>query len=792
MAKLTLRGDQGDREIPLEDGKSVTIGRSPECDLPIEDNQASRRHCAVQPADDGGWEAADLGSTNGTLVNSTLVKKQKLYDGDVIRIGACEIAYADPEAVRSAGGGSDNCTLVYAKGSRKGEEIELTEQRTTLGRKNTNTVVLDDTVASSYPCESARDLNASPLRDLGSTNGTLLNNEMITEAPLTHGARIRVGNTRFVFQDPAMSAVDLDLAGADEEDEWGMMRDLDLAAVRKRNPATVIYAVLFVGILGAGAWFMTQEPAPAESGPVAPQGNLHASWSFEDGGAEFTWDSEPPDTVAFSRSKSVKGRGEASLELRPSAPETTAVYSTSVLGAEGRRYELTGKVAARGDTTARLGLEWRGSGLSAWVLGPAVDSGSLKPVTVEASAPPWAGSVRLGVRMEGEGRVYLDDVALVPAGRADVASLESRNFRAAVTDGRRLMLSNSGVPVLFDGRPVAENEAGEPVGVPDLTVAVQQPDEQHLLVTVEGAPENAARVGIRVAESNQYLSRGGFRAFGDKEDGSTYFVSTFPGEGTTRLERVRKLLVGPPGRACAVIGATDGGRIATVATVGERRTWTILGPARDGSFSFRVKTDLTGDATEAARGISNSLSLYEQGRWGDFLRESDRVLAEFPFANESMRRRLARLGREVRAERDAIADRIEALLQDYDEFKDLKSLDDVEALLKTLREKFQIEPGEGIWGERVAKWAGAVERKREAALRERQAQRAEERMALSQYVFEARDPPAVHSAAVVYAYIKRYLGEAPAAQKARAALQRIKENHPGIKKVLGDLFGEAK
>ncbi len=787
MAKLILRGEQGDREIPLQKNQSVTIGRTPDCDLPIDDTQASRRHCTVQWGD-GGWEVSDLGSTNGTLVNSTLIKTEKLYDGDAIRIGACEIVLADPDAVRPTGGGGACCSLVYAKGPRKGQRVELREQRTTLGRKGTNTIVLEDTVASSYHCEVVRDLNGYTLRDLGSTNGTLLNNEMVTEAALTHGARVRIGNTRLVFQDPAMAEIDLELAGADEDEaEWGMMRELDLAAVRKRNPATTVYALLFVGILGAGAWFLTQEPKKKDVGPPPPAGNLHAAWSFEDGGASFTWESEPPDTMRVDRSTSVKAQGKASLELRSSAPESTAFYSSVIPAVSGRRYKLSGKLAARSGAKASLGVQWRGSGLVAWSASPMIDSGGLTAVAVTASAPPWARSARIGVRVAGEGKVYLDDVALVPAGSSGSKRETSGNFEAEVTDERILTILNS-VPILFDGRAVAEGADGTSLDASQMRFVTKKVDDKHLLVMISGAPEGTVRAGVRLIETGSYLSRGGFRAFGDAADGSTYFVSAFPDEGSTRLQRVRKLLVGPPGRACAFVASADDRRLGSVATVeGRRRFWTILGGVEGGAVSFRIKTDLTGDFQDASKGIGNSIRLHEDLRWGDFLKTSDRVLAEFPFADKTMRRRLADLGRQVRKDRESLGSRIDALMKDYDEFKDLKSLDDIEMHLKTLRTDFQIESGKGPWGEKTAAWSAEAGKKRTAALSERQKTRAEARMALAKYIFEGRKPPAIHSAAVVYAYIGRYLGASPSAIEAAAALAGIKKGNARIDKVLGDL-----
>ena len=95
MAKLILRSADGaETELPLDELGSASIGRAPECDMPITDGQASRRHCSVVKLS-SGWEMSDLGSTNGTLVNSTLTKKKRLSHGDVIRIGETEIVFHD-------------------------------------------------------------------------------------------------------------------------------------------------------------------------------------------------------------------------------------------------------------------------------------------------------------------------------------------------------------------------------------------------------------------------------------------------------------------------------------------------------------------------------------------------------------------------------------------------------------------------------------------------------------------------------------------------------------------------
>lgn len=58
------------------------------------ENVDSRRHARIDPAADG-HEVADLGSTNGTLVNDDPAggESRPLRDGDYLRVGNCLYRY---------------------------------------------------------------------------------------------------------------------------------------------------------------------------------------------------------------------------------------------------------------------------------------------------------------------------------------------------------------------------------------------------------------------------------------------------------------------------------------------------------------------------------------------------------------------------------------------------------------------------------------------------------------------------------------------------------------------------
>jgi pSer/pThr/pTyr-binding forkhead associated (FHA) protein len=71
----------------------ISIGRSLDCDLWIEDARLSRRHCQIDREGDTGWAIEDLGSRNGTYLHGHRVLRHDLVEGDVIRLGHTEIAF---------------------------------------------------------------------------------------------------------------------------------------------------------------------------------------------------------------------------------------------------------------------------------------------------------------------------------------------------------------------------------------------------------------------------------------------------------------------------------------------------------------------------------------------------------------------------------------------------------------------------------------------------------------------------------------------------------------------------
>jgi hypothetical protein len=92
--------DRVQTALLLLDGKrlvvgpaGVTLGRSRQCDVVLNDPNVSRQHAEIRPRG-GGWVLSDLGSTNGSLLNGRRIEGPEVVKaGDEIEIGTSVITF---------------------------------------------------------------------------------------------------------------------------------------------------------------------------------------------------------------------------------------------------------------------------------------------------------------------------------------------------------------------------------------------------------------------------------------------------------------------------------------------------------------------------------------------------------------------------------------------------------------------------------------------------------------------------------------------------------------------------
>ena len=90
---LVIRSGGGrvGQSFPLT-GERMTIGRSPETDVFLDDVTVSREHATLVRRS-GHWLLDDSGSLNGTYVNRQRVDSHRLEDGDELQIGKFKLTF---------------------------------------------------------------------------------------------------------------------------------------------------------------------------------------------------------------------------------------------------------------------------------------------------------------------------------------------------------------------------------------------------------------------------------------------------------------------------------------------------------------------------------------------------------------------------------------------------------------------------------------------------------------------------------------------------------------------------
>jgi len=93
----------------------------------------------------------------------------------------------------------DSAMLIIHRGPNRGERFLLNSLESTIGRASENDVVLDDVTVSRKHANIRRAGERFELIDLGSLNGTYVNNNSIARATLSSGDEIQFGKFHMLF-----------------------------------------------------------------------------------------------------------------------------------------------------------------------------------------------------------------------------------------------------------------------------------------------------------------------------------------------------------------------------------------------------------------------------------------------------------------------------------------------------------------------------------------------------------------------------------------------------------------
>jgi len=176
-----------------------------------------------------------------------------------------------PIETRAVGGilAGGALTLVVLSGSRKGAMIPVGD-KTTIGKADANDLVLGDDTVSRNHCELVREGSAVRVRDLGSTNGTRVDGTRVTDALLSPGAVLKVGEVEIALRSTAPRSEIL----PSEEPRFGPALGQSLAMRRifgvLERIAPTEGTVLLEGETGTGKDVLARaivERSPRKSGP---------------------------------------------------------------------------------------------------------------------------------------------------------------------------------------------------------------------------------------------------------------------------------------------------------------------------------------------------------------------------------------------------------------------------------------------------------------------------------------------------------------------------------------------
>jgi hypothetical protein len=84
-------GGRAGEHFPLE-RTQTTIGRTPDCDIFLDDVTVSRRHAIVAKGAEA-FTLQDLGSLNGTFLNRHRIEQAELESGDEVQIGKYRLIF---------------------------------------------------------------------------------------------------------------------------------------------------------------------------------------------------------------------------------------------------------------------------------------------------------------------------------------------------------------------------------------------------------------------------------------------------------------------------------------------------------------------------------------------------------------------------------------------------------------------------------------------------------------------------------------------------------------------------
>ncbi|HEY3447702.1 MAG TPA: FHA domain-containing protein [Myxococcales bacterium] len=252
----------------MELASELTVGREAGNDVVLTEQGVSRKHCRFFVDESGAVWVEDLNSANGVLVGGARIgEATQVSAGVEVGVGGCVVKLAAARRATSArvpagngarpgtrqsvalakappGGGGmpvKRATRMMAAGEApvrarpiakappprdarpvlrglagpfQGQSFQLDRAKLTVGRVPPADIMLEDDSVSRRHAEIVKTGQKFSVRDLGSANGTFLNGDRVSEAPIEPGDVVRFGVVELSFTGPGTPRAAKDAAGA--------------------------------------------------------------------------------------------------------------------------------------------------------------------------------------------------------------------------------------------------------------------------------------------------------------------------------------------------------------------------------------------------------------------------------------------------------------------------------------------------------------------------------------------------------------------------------------------------